>query len=341
MNPQRKPIDAQALATVIDSEMAACNLPGVVCGIWMPGESPVVICRGLADLETGRARTPDDPFRIGSITKTFIGTAVLQLVDGGKLAREDPLSRWYPDFPNAGRITVRDLLRMRSGIADSYGQDFVEEIYADPLLSLNAEQMIARSAAKSAQFIDPDIQGDYCNTNFMLLERIIEKVTETDIRSHLARHVLEPLGLRNTVYPIGSAFDSPLRGYGYESANGRLVDRTLLNTDPAGGAGAMVSTLADLQVQARELYHGTLLKPATQAVRLENAQGFSAIPHVGYGDAVGVMRGCYGHSGTIFGSCTSMWYLAEHDGVIVLHVNRGDVSDENLSKTLFEKIVAV
>ena len=74
----------------------------------------------VANSENGRARALDDPFRIASNTKTFVGLVVLLLADEGKLALHDPLARWFPDFPNATAITVDDLLRMRSGMLDMF-----------------------------------------------------------------------------------------------------------------------------------------------------------------------------------------------------------------------------
>jgi CubicO group peptidase (beta-lactamase class C family) len=73
-----------------------------------------VVARGKANLATGRPRAVGDPFRIAGITKSFVATAVLQLVDVGRLRKSDKLAPWYPGFPNADRITVEDLLRMRS-----------------------------------------------------------------------------------------------------------------------------------------------------------------------------------------------------------------------------------
>ena len=65
------------------------DLPGVVVGVWVPGKGEYVVARGKANLKTGEKRDLDDPFRIGSVTKTFIATAVLQLVEEGKLSKTD------------------------------------------------------------------------------------------------------------------------------------------------------------------------------------------------------------------------------------------------------------
>jgi len=91
----------QKLDEVVAREMQEKNLPGVVVGVWVPGEGRYLVARGVANLETGRPRRLHDPFRIASITKTFTATAILQLIDKGKLSKSDTVSKWLPDFTNA------------------------------------------------------------------------------------------------------------------------------------------------------------------------------------------------------------------------------------------------
>src|SRR3712207_1337774 len=113
----------ERLDSAVAFSMKYDDLPGAVVGVWVPGEGRYVVARGKANLETGEQRDLEDPFRIASITKTFTAMAVLQLVEEGKLSKSDTLSEWYPDFPNAETITVEHLLRMQSGIADSFDED--------------------------------------------------------------------------------------------------------------------------------------------------------------------------------------------------------------------------
>ena len=331
--------EQQAL-TMVDDAMKADNLPGVVVGVWTPGEAPLIIVRGVADRATGRPRDASDPFRIASLSKTFIATAILTLVDAGTLKTSDKLATWYPNFPNADRITVDDLLRMRSGMADSGDHKFLEEYYDNPFITLTPDDMIARSAARVSEFVEPNTVTRYNNTNFMILERIVEKASRTDIRSYLAQHVFTPLGLKATDYPSVPDLASPLHGYSFEAASGQLVDRTRVNPIPAGGAGAVVSTLEDLHVYARAICVGTLLKPATQRARLVTDR-FAGETIVRYGEGIGTLGRFCGHNGTIFGFSSEMWYLPERDAVIVVSVNRLDRDDHSQSNLLFLKIAKV
>src|SRR5215204_851554 len=133
----------QKVNELISQEMQDKNLSGVVVGVWVPDEGEYVSAQGTANLDTGRERVPDDPFRIASITKTFTATAILQLVDKGRLSKSDKLSTWYPDFPNADKITVDDLLRMRSGIVDPFeDKDFLQYYYDNPEANITPEDSI-------------------------------------------------------------------------------------------------------------------------------------------------------------------------------------------------------
>ncbi len=111
-----KSLEAQ-IDEVIDSFYVNDNLPGIAVGIFTPGFTYQKVV-GKADLKTGVDRKYDDKIRIGSITKTFVATVILQLADEGKLRLDDKLSVYYPDYPNASNITLRQMLDMTSGIPD-------------------------------------------------------------------------------------------------------------------------------------------------------------------------------------------------------------------------------
>src|ERR671936_2092572 len=100
----------------LDQTVANPNVPGAIVGIWVPGRGTWIRTAGLADRATKRPMQVQDYTRIGSMTKTFIGTLVLQLVGEGKLGLDDPIQRWVPQVPNARHITVRELLNMSSGL---------------------------------------------------------------------------------------------------------------------------------------------------------------------------------------------------------------------------------
>jgi D-alanyl-D-alanine carboxypeptidase len=319
------------------------DLPGVVVGVWVPGEGEYVVARGKANLETGEKREVGDPFRVGSITKTFVATAVLQLVEAGELSKSDKLAEWYPDFPNAENITVDDLLRMRSGIVeDSDINAFWEAYEKDRLAGVSADDEIERAAKSSARLgYPPDRRTEYTNVNYVLLGEIVEEVTGEDLGAHLDRTILETLDLKNTAYPNTSDLPGDLRGYHRDIYRVKPVDTTVVDPDPIAGAGAMVSDVSDLRTWAKAVCTGRLLDPETHEARLRT-QPLSGWPdQMGYGEGI-IKAGSYcGHGGDLFGFNSLMLYLPQRDATIVISVNKTDPYADPLADALARDVVAV
>lgn len=321
----------QQLDSATAEVMSEENLPGVAVAVSVPEEGEYVQAQGAASLETGRERQPNDPFRVGSITKTFTATALLQLVDQGQLSKSDPLSNWYPDFPNADQITVDDLLGMRSGIPDYWDDETLRQYYDNPLEDVTAEEIIQQVAREADQFEAPNQQTQYNNTNYSILERIVEKVTGTDLGTQITETIIQPLGMTNTIYPVNAELPRELRGYGLNPESEQFEDKTILNPAPPGGAGAIISDISDLGVYARALYNGDLLTPPAQQERLETQQLEGAPETAGYGEGIAKLGNFWGHNGEIQGFSSEMWYLPQPDATIIVSVNRGDADYESKS----------
>jgi D-alanyl-D-alanine carboxypeptidase len=307
------------------------NLPGVLVGVSVPGEGEYLSAQGSANLHTGTKPQPGDQFRVGSVTKTFVATAILQLVEEGKLSKADTLSKWYPDFPNAEEITVDDLLRMRSGIPHYWNEETLKQYYDNPLQNVTNEDIIEATAAKADQFKPPDQETEYSDTNYNILGAILKKVSGNDIATQLDQSIISPLGLENTYYPTDEELPGNLHGYGLVPKSGELEDKTILNPAPSDGAGAMISDMSDLGVWSRALYKGDLLTPKTQQARLEVQREEGASGPQGYGEGISKLGKLWGHGGTIAGFSTDMWYIPEEDATIVISVNRCDETYVNQS----------
>jgi len=338
--------DAQAAAPVfsdslkqemdaeIEKQMKDNNLPSVAASIVIPGQAEYSFVKGTANLETGRPRKFDDPFRIASNTKTFIGLTILRLVDEGKLSTDDTIDTWFPDFPNAGKITVGDLLRMRSGIPDPFDEAGLADYYAHPLMIQTAEDSIAKAAKDPSKFQEPDQITHYVNVNFILLAVIAEKITKQPIDVAVHEQVLVPLELTHTLYPTNTVLPGELRGYSWEADTETFRDMTVLNPGVAGGAGAMISDIRDLETYVRALCTGTLLKPETHAAQMQG-QLLDGKGIVNYGEALGFFGKFCGHTGTIFGFTTYMMYLPERDATVIINVNRLDEDDQSSATAIF------
>jgi D-alanyl-D-alanine carboxypeptidase len=327
--------NVQKLDEIIATQMKEKHLPSVMVGIWVPGEGSYVRAEGIADRRLGRHREPTELFRIASISKTFTGTAILQLVDQGKLKKSDKIAKWYPHYPRANEITIEHLLTMRSGMPDPVGEDFVEEYFRNRRTHLTAADMVERGAKLGRQFKTPGKKTVYNNLNFIMLAEIAEKVTGKRFDRVLADQVFRPLDLKNSFYPFNPYLYGHLRGYSVDPKTGEFIDVTLLNPQPAGGAGAVVSNLTDLRKYVVALCKGTLLKPETQKARLEGTVIDGSPDFVKYGEGILRLGPFCGHNGTIFGFSSEAWYLPQNGAVLIIDVNRLDVDDQSKTTDMF------
>jgi len=319
----------------VAQQMKQQNLPSVVVGVWAPGEGHYLTAQGKANLDTGEQRGPGQPFRIASITKTFTATAILQLVDEGKLETSDKLSKWYLDFPNADKISVNDLLRMRSGIPDFTDEEYMKNWYAHPQADITAKDTIEHSAKKVDQFKAPGQETVYTNTNYVLLQEIVGKVSGQPLGDRIAEGILRPLGMDDSFYATEDGLPGTLQGYSWDPKSKEFQNKTVLNPAVPGGAGAMVSTLADLRPYAKALCEGELLEPQTQKERIRSYPMEGDPPFVRYGQGLVFLGEWCGHNGTIFGFSSEMFYLPQKEAVILVDVNRLDLDDQSKSTNIF------
>jgi D-alanyl-D-alanine carboxypeptidase len=325
---------AAHLSGEIEDLVKKNNLPSAAVAVYVPGKGRYTLVEGFADLQTHATRTLDQPFRIASITKPFAATAILVLIDRGLIHKTDPIAKWYPQFPNADQITIDDLLRMRSGIPAPNDDAVLAQVYDAPLKPAPSLADDLESIARlKAEFKPPNTVGVYTDFNYDILAGIVQRVTGKDIGTLITQTVILPLKLRNTSYPTGTGVPGGLHGYGWNPATNRFDDKTLFNPLLAGAAGAVISNVSDLHTFSRALCLGGLLKPETQQERLQGQ------PLVGtdanYGEGVAFGHGFCGHSGTINGFSTDMYYVKEIDASLVISVNRLDRDNQSQSTAIF------
>ncbi|MFZ3474719.1 serine hydrolase domain-containing protein [Streptomyces sp. 4.24] len=332
------PAVAAQLDAAVRQVMRDTKVPGVTVGLWAPGKGSYVKAFGVADKATGAPMKTDLHVRIGSETKTFTVTALLQLVDQGKVGLDDPIGTYIPGVPNGDLITLRELAGMRSGLFNySEDADFIKELQADPEQSIAPQQLLDYSFKHPVQFA-PGAEFDYSNTNLVLLGLVIEKITGRPLHDVIKQDVLEPAGLRSTVFPTSAALPEPYaHGYTDQTASGKTVDSTHWNPSWAFAAGAMISDLEDLRSWARTLATGTLLKPATQAERLKTTP--MNIPGDGYGLGIFNIQGWIGHNGSIPGYEVLPVYLPEAQATMVILLNTDSQTDGQEPSTLFGEVV--
>ncbi|MEW2136321.1 serine hydrolase domain-containing protein [Streptomyces sp. NPDC005409] len=336
--PQLTPAVAAQLDAAVQRVMREAQVPGVSVGLWAPGKGSYVKSFGVADKATGAPMTSDLHVRIGSETKTFTVTALLRLVDQGKLSLDDHIGTYVTGVPNGDRITLRQLAGMRSGLFN-YSEDdgFNKALDDNPVRPYTPQELLDYSFKHPVQF-QPGAEFEYSNTNLVLLGLVVEKVTGRPIHEVIQRDVLDPAGLRRTVFPTDAAIPAPYaHGYSDETASGKIEDATHWNPSWAWAAGAMISDLQDLRSWARTLATGTLLTPATQAERLKTTP--MDIPGAGYGLGIFNVQGWIGHNGSLPGYETLTVYLPQEQATMVVVLNTDVLHDGQEPSTLFGEAI--
>lgn len=221
--------------------------------------------------ELGRTAPPptNGRFRIGSNTKTFIATVVLQLVAEGKVGLDAPVTGYLPRFGLDRRITVRMLLQHTSGVFNHTG-DYYNGTVLPGLPSTGGEWLanrfrtyqpdeLVRFALSKPALFTPGTDWNYSNTNYTLAALLIESVTGRSYAEEMKRRILRPLDLRGTVVPGARATIPGPHAHGYYHYEGKLVDVTRQNPSLLFGGGDMISTTRDLHTFFSALQGGRLL----------------------------------------------------------------------------------
>ena len=308
------------LDKAIEKVRRQAGIPGVVAGLWMPGKGSYVRATGVADTATRKPMTTDVFVRIGSETKTFTVTALLKLVDDGRIGLDDPISDYLHGVPGGHRITLRHLAEMRSGLfpytADA---DFQHDLLSDPERSFTPRQVLAYGYKHHNTF-KPGSQFQYSNTNLVLLGLVVEKVSGHPLVDFIEKRVLHPAHLSQTLFPRSFEFPRPHpSGYTNQTLTGEVTNSTNWNPSWAWAAGAMISNLHDLRRWAKVVATGTLLRPETQAQRLKTLP--TGYPGTSYGLGIFKSGGWIGHNGSIPGYETVTVYLPSKKATLVLMIN--------------------
>ncbi|MFD0122382.1 MULTISPECIES: serine hydrolase domain-containing protein [Streptomyces] len=316
---QLTPAVTRQLDTAIKQVLAEAKIPGVIVSVSAPGKGDYVRSFGVADKATGAPMTPNLNMRIGSVTKTFTVTALLELVDEGKVGLDDPIGKYVDGVPNGDRITLRELAGMRSGLFNySADEGFYKAFTSNPDRLFTPQELLAYSFEHPVLF-EPNAKFYYCNTNLILLGLVVEKVSGVPLDTFVDREVVEPAGLKHTLFPTGPEFPAPhAQGYTDQTASGKVETSTDWNPSWAWAAGAMISDLSDLRSWAKTLATGTLLTPATQAQRLDVVD---ALPGTGYGLGIFNVQGWIGHNGSLPGYGSLVLYLPEAKATLVVLLN--------------------
>jgi D-alanyl-D-alanine carboxypeptidase len=317
-------------------------VPGVLIGVWDADGASYIRGFGASDLAAGLPFEPADHVRVGSNTKTFIISVLLQLVDEGKLGLDDPVSKFSlgVTVPNAQNITVRELCEMRSGLFEAYDTPEINAMHMTPEMVFDTRQVIRWAVAQKPYF-QPGTGYKYSNTNYLLLGLIIESLTHHSIGDEIRSRLLQRFNLTETSYPTTQAMPEPW-AHGYALNEKRGWD-DVSNTIPVslmGPAGEIISDLADMKRWVELYVTGKTNGPATQKARLDCIP--VGIGNVSFGLGIVCSAGWYGYTGGLPGYNTAAYYFpAEKITVIAWVTLQADTPAPGVANAILAQIAAI
>lgn len=332
-------ISAQRLEARADSLISTLfkdpDGPGGVFMIARQGKPIYQKAWGKANLELNAPLTTGHVFQIGSMTKQFTAVAILMLEQQGKLHVKDPLSKYLPDFPNGGNITLHHLLTHTSGIQDYLRMKTLPTIAQKEMTPEMVIDFFKNEPVNSA----PGEKYAYNNSGYFLLGYVVEKVSGTTYKDFIRKNILDKADMRETYY----ASDRQViknRAYGYHRKDSLYVNKTVISYDLAYAAGALMSTTGDLlkwqNAMNRHIFLNTEeTQKAFTRYTLNNGE-----PHnYGYGWQFKDIKGVTvrEHGGSIFGYKSMGVYIPREDIYVVGFSN----CDCNSPTKITEEVAAI
>jgi CubicO group peptidase (beta-lactamase class C family) len=324
-----QPSNFAAEADAILEAAYRADQPGAAAIVMHGGEVIWSGGRGLADLEAKKPITPQTVFRTGSITKQFVAATVLTLVAEGKVSLDDPLSKFFPDWPQPGaRATLRQLLNHSSGIFDY--TKIPNYMMSEPTLRPNTTADLLAVIRSQPSRAEPGAAWEYNNGGYVILGAIIEQVTGKPWHEAVIERIARPLGLQTLGYAL-EAEGRPGTARFYGDENGQPVPARGVHMSVAHGAGGLVASVEDMARWAQALHHGKVVGQGLYAEMTRRAQltDGSARPY-GFGLRLLRVRGrpAFVHGGAGRGVDTGSVYIPGDDVFVAVFSNSDELDTD-------------
>jgi D-alanyl-D-alanine carboxypeptidase len=258
-----------------------------------------------------KTSTATTRYRVGSITKMFTAVMIFQLVEEGKLKLSDTLDNFYPQIPNAKKISIAHLLAHRSGVHSFTGDPDFRTWLMNPKTK---EEMLAVTAKSTPDF-EPGEKMAYSNAGFVLLGYIVEKAGGKPYQEALKQRITSKIGLADTYLGAGKTDVGNKESFSYSYA-GDWKQETETHLSIPGGAGAIISTPSDLTKFIHALFELKLVKQESLNQMKTDRMGMFPFPLDG--------KTFYGHTGGIDGFNSMLAYSPE-EKLAVAYTSNGMV----------------
>ena len=325
---------------VVDAFMRQVHVSSVSAAVVRGHDTLLFKAYGLADREASRAASPRTVYEIGSLTKQFTASAIMRLVEQGKLKLDDDIGLYVPRFPLQGHhVTIRNLLNHTSGIQNYTSTPAWRPHWADDLTPDSVPGFVAHDKFD----FEPGTKFAYSNTGYHLLGLIIEKVTGMSYASYVRQQFFIPLGLTQTRYCDSHPTD-PQMAKGYSVKDSALAPAPYLSMTIPYSAGALCSTVGDFIAWEHAFHSGKVVSAASyRGMTTPPALPAGAPTNYGFGLAIGTLAGhrAITHSGGIPGFTTVQLYLPSDSVQVVVFTNSDEIGPEPVAYDLARVAIGV
>jgi D-alanyl-D-alanine carboxypeptidase len=364
-----KPIDQAALQTMLDRTAKELLIPGAVILLRTP-QGDFTVAYGTTLLGATNPPRADTHFRIASNTKTMTAAVIMQLAQENKLNLDDPVSKYAPEVPNGDKITIAQLLEMRSGLYNCSNDPMVSAtIDKDPTKVWTPAEVLAIAFAHPPDF-PPGTQYEYNNTNYALLGLVAEKLDGKPLTQVMHERLFGPLKMQDTELPASTVNTIPepySHGYLYGSSSVALVgeppysrevqaaaragtllpkDYTEVNHSFAAAAGGVISTANDLATWIKALVAGGVLDPAYHRRWLDSLKPEDPSKPKGQKYGYGIAQLSWGpntiyfHGGETPGFNSKISYDPANDMTLIVWTNLTvSLDDQQTANTLWVNVL--
>lgn len=333
-------------ATRLEKQLKEMHCPGALIGVFPDKGQPSRMAIGVADFKTRKPMQLDMRMRIGSVSKLFVGTTVLRLIDEGKLSLDDPVSKYLEGVPKGDQITIRMLGNHTSGLFCSiWDMGFRVAIRLSPQRTWQPDEILQHAYLMPTNNM-PGKGWSYSNTGAILLSRIVEKVTGDSFDKTMQTLVCQPLKLTATGYCDQPTLPPPApHGYRFGKQGNWLgfgdifCDVTECSASWSGAAGNMYSTLDDLGKAIRPLATGELLSEKSRKELIRWRE--TTWEGVEYGFLINQNSRGIGHEGNVPGFEAIVRYQPEKRRTIVVLTNLSNNADKTMpAEQLFDLLIS-
>jgi len=334
---------SNALSAALARATARTGAPGSQAAVWRCGQEETAAVYGTRDKQPDHPVTSDTRFVVESTTKVATATMVLEQVEAGRVSLSEPIADFYPQLPDAGSITVEELLRMTSGLPDYDDDPGVARHLTEPQYPWSRDELVA---ALHRMLFTPGTRYRYTNSNFVVLGGVIEKAGHTSIEAAFESGIAAKAGLQKSSF-TSPARNSPLFAHPFPVGDdGSTTDAWVpgfgISTDnfgPVWTDGGLASTAEDLARFGDALFGGRILDaPTLRAMTTLDK----------YGGGLGLDSQSYdghswiGHSGSYGGFESEMWFDAADGTTISVTTNHDESASasDTTSDVIWQAVVS-